>query len=74
VSSIFKIIGLTPCLTLPDTEYTLAQTAGLEVCLEDGKVEVDNNLVENAIRPTASGKKNWICIGEAEARIAVHLV
>jgi transposase len=40
---------------------------GLEVYLDDGKVEIDNNLVENAIRPTALGKKNWLFIGEAEA-------
>ena len=26
-----------------------------------------NNPVENAIRPTAIGKKNWLFIGEAEA-------
>ena len=26
-----------------------------------------NNLVENAIRPTAVGKKNWLFIGEEEA-------
>ena len=30
-------------------------------------MEIDNNLVENAIRPTAIGKKNWLFIGEAEA-------
>ena len=39
----------------------------LEVYLEDGRVEIDNNLVENAIRPTAIGKKNWLFIGEADA-------
>jgi IS66 Orf2 like protein/Transposase IS66 family len=27
----------------------------------------DNNLVENAIRPTALGKKNWLFIGDADA-------
>jgi transposase len=27
--------------------------------------ELDKNLVENAIRPTALGKKNWLFIGEA---------
>ena len=48
-------------------EYTLAQMPGLEVYLEDGKIEIDNNLVENAIRPTALGKKNWLFIGEAQA-------
>ncbi len=35
--------------------------------LKDGRIEIDNNLVENAIRPTAIGKKNWLFIGEAEA-------
>jgi transposase len=47
--------------------YAIAQMPGLEVYLEDGKIEVDNNLVENAIRPTALGKKNWLFIGEAQA-------
>ena len=48
-------------------EYAKAQMPGLEVYLEDGQIEIDNNLVENAIRPTALGKKNWLFIGEAEA-------
>jgi transposase len=48
-------------------EYALAQMLGLEVYLDDGRIEIDNNLVENAIRPTAVGKKNWLFIGEAEA-------
>jgi transposase len=47
--------------------YALAQQPGLEVYLEDGRIEIDNNLVENAIRPTALGKKNWLFIGEAQA-------
>ena len=48
-------------------EYALGQWPALEVYLEDGRVEIDNNLVENAIRPTALGKKNWLFIGEADA-------
>ena len=48
-------------------EYALGQMAGLEVYLGDGAIEIDNNLVENAIRPTALGKKNWLFIGEAQA-------
>lgn len=47
--------------------YAIAQMPGLEVYLEDGRIEIDNNLVENAIRPTALGKKNWLFIGEAQA-------
>jgi hypothetical protein len=30
------------------------------VYLEHGRVELDNYLVENAIRPTALSKKNWL--------------
>ena len=45
----------------------------MERFLEHGEVEIDNNLVENAIRPTAIGKKNWLFFGseEAGARSAV---
>ncbi len=31
--------------------------------LEDGTIEIDNNLVENAIRPLALGRKNWLFAG-----------
>jgi transposase len=48
-------------------EYALNNWALLGVYLDDGRIEIDNNLVENAIRPTALGKKNWLFIGEAEA-------
>jgi transposase len=48
-------------------DYALGQWKTLEVYVADGRVEIDNNLVENAIRPTAIGKKNWLFIGEAGA-------
>ena len=48
-------------------DYALGQWSTLEVYLQDGRVEIDNNLIENAIRPTAIGKKNWLFIGEAGA-------
>jgi transposase len=48
-------------------DYTLGQWTMLSVWLEDGRIEIDNNLVENAIRPTAAGKKNWLFVGAAEA-------
>jgi transposase len=47
--------------------YLQGQWSMLQVYLQDGRVEIDNNLVENAIRPTALGKKNWLFVGEAEA-------
>ena len=48
-------------------DYALGQWSTLEVYLKKGRVEIDNNLVENAIRPTAIGKKNWLFMGEAGA-------
>jgi hypothetical protein len=47
--------------------YALNQWSLLEGFLEHGEVEIDNNLVENAIRPTALGKKNWLFFGSEEA-------
>jgi transposase len=47
--------------------YALGQWPTLDVYLGDGRVEIDNNLVENAIRPTALGKKNWLFMGDADA-------
>ena len=47
--------------------YALNQWATLQRFLDHGEVEIDNNLVENAIRPTAIGKKNWLFFGSEEA-------
>ena len=47
--------------------YTLNLQSELSVFIDNGKVEIDNNLCENAIRPTAIGKKNWLFIGAKEA-------
>jgi transposase len=48
-------------------DYALGQWSTLLVYLDDGRLEIDNNLIENAIRPTAVGKKNWLFIAEAGA-------
>jgi hypothetical protein len=47
--------------------YALNQRAPLERVMEDGEVALDNNMVENAIRPTAIGKKNWLFMGTKES-------
>jgi len=44
-------------------DYTLGLWPKLGVYLRHGEVEIDNNPIENAIRPTAVGKKNWLFIG-----------
>ena len=65
----FKTVGrfLPKSLMGEAIDYALGQWGTLSVYLTDGRVEVDNNLVENAIRPTAVGKKNWLFMGEAGA-------
>lgn len=47
--------------------YAINQWSNLEVYLNDGRVEICNNLVENAIRPTKLGAKNWLFIGNEES-------
>ena len=43
--------------------YILNQWDGLVRIMETGVVELDQNLVENKIRPTAVGKRNWLFFG-----------
>ena len=48
-------------------DYTLARWAALIRHVDDGRLEIDNNICENSIRPTAVGKKNFLFIGHPEA-------
>ncbi len=48
-------------------DYALIRWEALTRYVEDGALEIDNNLVENAIRPSALGKKNWLFIGHPTA-------
>lgn len=43
--------------------YTLTRWTGLTRFLEDGRVELDTNPVERAIRPVALGRKNHLFAG-----------
>jgi hypothetical protein len=52
-------------LTRKALSYALNQWSKLCVFLRDGRVQIDNNLVENTIRPSAIGKKNWLFMGDA---------
>jgi transposase len=47
--------------------YTLSRMKELTKYCDNGLLEIDNNGVENSIRPTAVGKKNWLFIGHPEA-------
>jgi transposase len=43
--------------------YCLNHWVELNNYLKDGRIEIDNNLIENAIRPFALGRKNWLFMG-----------
>jgi len=47
--------------------YTVSLWPQLLRFRDDGQLEIDNNRVENAVRPTAIGKKNWMFFGHPEA-------
>jgi transposase len=54
--------------------YMLKYWPRLQVYTSDGCLEIDNNLVENAIRPVALGRKNYLFAGShAGARHAAIL-
>ena len=48
-------------------DYALEQWSRLEEYLSDGRIEIDNNWCEGAIRPLALGRKNWLHVGSPEA-------
>jgi transposase len=47
--------------------YALPRWHRLMLYAHDGRLEIDNNLVENAIRPVAIGRKNYLFAGSHEA-------
>ena len=48
-------------------DYTLKLWKGLSAYAHDGQLEIDNNLVENTIRPLALGRKNYLFAGSHDA-------
>mgnify|MGYP000250587718 CR=1 FL=1 len=65
-----QLVGLKHCLpksTLGKArDYMLGQWSRLNAFLDHGELPIDNNQVENAIRPTKLGAKNWLFIGGAD--------
>jgi hypothetical protein len=47
--------------------YTRELWTELNRYTDDGLAEIDNNPIENAIRPTAIGKKNWLFFGSPDS-------
>ena len=48
-------------------QYSIARWDELCNYLKDGELQIDNNLVENAIRPVALGRKNYLFAGSHES-------
>jgi len=48
-------------------DYSLSRWKGLSAYAYDGQLEIDNNLVENTIRPIALGRKNYMFAGSHKA-------
>ena len=47
--------------------YTLKRWSALARVADDGRYPIDNNPIENAIRPIAIGRKNWLFAGSETA-------
>jgi transposase len=47
--------------------YTLPRWSGLCAYAQHGQIEIDNNLIENSIRPLAIGRKNYLFAGSHDA-------
>jgi transposase len=54
-------------VTAKAMDYTLRRWAALTIHLSDARIPIDNNAVENAIRPIALGRKNWLFVGSQQA-------
>ncbi len=48
-------------------DYSLRRWAALSRYASDGRLPIDNNPVENIIRPIAIGRKNWLFTGSERA-------
>lgn len=73
LNEIGKYIALQSKIELPKSPlgkaygYCLKRWDSLIDYLKDGAIEIDNNLIENAIRPLALGRKNYLFAGSHDA-------
>ena len=54
--------------------YTLGLWPRLKKYIEDGRFQIDNNLIENSIRPVALGRKNYLFAGSHDAATNAAIV
>ena len=48
-------------------DYSLKRWGALTQFLDDGQLPIDNNWIENQIRPIAIGRNNWLFAGSLRA-------
>lgn len=48
-------------------DYSLKRWAALTRFLDDGQLPIDNNWIENQMRPVAIGRNNWLFAGSLRA-------
>lgn len=56
--------------------YALSRWAGLGLFLDDGRVEIDSNVVERSIRPIALTRKNalFVCSDDGAEQQSLHRI
>lgn len=54
-------------VTAKALDYSLKRWAALTRFLDDGQLPIDNNWIENQIRPIAIGRNNWLFAGSLRA-------
>ena len=54
--------------------YAYTRWDNMMRCLEDGRLLLDNNLAENAIRPITLGRKNYLFCGNHEAAVNMSVI
>ncbi len=63
-----QLLGTLPKSTIGQAiAYTLNLWSRLIRYTEDGRLRIDNNLIENSIRPIAIGRKNYLFAGSHDA-------
>ncbi|MDM1328847.1 IS66 family transposase [Myroides odoratimimus] len=73
INELGKYMFIQMKLTLPKSQigkaFTYSQTRwdNLSAYLYDGNLQIDNNLIENVIRPVALGRKNYLFAGSHDA-------
>lgn len=54
--------------------YAYTRWENMMLYLQDGRIRIDNNLAENAIRPITLGRKNYLFCGDHQAAVSMSVI